>query len=656
MNIRRIAKTQLDTQTATQRQEVTPKTVYSVRTTSNVVISPNGKQIAYLVGEWLPDQEKSRNRLWIADNPDGNAQPLTRGTRRDNAPSWSPDGRYLAFASKIDHENSTSQFQLYTIDLQTGEERQMCTVPNDVGQVSWSPDGQRIAFCTLEGDKPQQDPYIQNTDQERHLRLWTIRSDSDRPEAVTPDGFTIWQYAWSPDSQQFALYYATGPKESDWYRGQIGLVAASGGAIHQVNQLKRQAFALTWSPDSMRLAYISGEWSDPDRGGGDIFIHSFADGQTHNVTPDINWSPTWLKWYPDGQHILCAGWKDITTRIAILNEATGEIITITDDFLIGDRHWPHLSTTADMQHIAATHSEQHPHDVWSGDLSIGAGQPPSLTWHRISRLNPIAEETLDLTSPEHISYDSIDGLSIHALISWPKKQDNDTLPPLIVHVHGGPSDCWQNDWGGYFSQNLVAAGFAVLHPNIRGSMGGGVAFADAVVGDMGGKDFQDILAGVDYLVERKLVDSTRIGIMGWSYGGFMTSWAVTQTHRFKAAVMGAGICDFHSFHAQTNIQDWDMRYLGKINEPINPHTHPATYRERSSITYASNVTTPTLIVHGERDACVPISQAYAFYRSLCEQNIPTEMVSYPREGHGPQERAHILDYMQRTRKWFQRYL
>jgi dipeptidyl aminopeptidase/acylaminoacyl peptidase len=144
--------------------------------------------------------------------------------------------------------------------------------------------------------------------------------------------------------------------------------------------------------------------------------------------------------------------------------------------------------------------------------------------------------------------------------------------------------------------------------------------------------------------------------MGWSYGGFMTSWAVTQTQRFKAAVMGAGICDFHSFHAQTNIQDWDMRYLGTLDEPINPLTHPATYREHSSITYASNVTTPTLIVHGERDACVPINQAYAFYRSLREQNIPTEMVSYPREGHGPQERIHTLDYMQRTREWFKRYL
>lgn len=642
--------------TSVQKQTITPETVFSVRAASNAVISPDGTKIAFLLGEWLPGQDKYKNRLWITDAENGDPQPLTKGARKDSAPSWSPDSRTIAFASKVESEKGNNHAQLYLKDVQTGDERQVCSLPNGISNVSWSPDGKHIAFCSVEGDPQPQDPLVQYTDQGRHTRLWTVRPDYDVAEPVTPNGLTVWHYTWSPDSQHFALYYATGPNETDWYRGQIGLVAAHGGAIHQVSQLTRQAFALTWSPDGKRLAYVSGEWSDPDRGGGDIYIHSLTDNQVRNLTPGIDWSPTWLKWHPDGQRILCAGWDGLTTRVALLEEASGTFTTVSDNFLLGERGWPHLSTTPDLRKVAATHSENHPNDVWLGELPIEDQDAPKITWHRHSQLNPIAEETLALATTEKIHYESVDGWSIEALVTWPKKTSDTALPPLVVHVHGGPSGVWQNDWDSYRSQALAAAGYVVLRPNIRGSMGSGVAFADAVIGDMGGKDLQDVLKGVEYLVNRKLVDSQRIGIMGWSYGGFMTAWAVTQTRLFKAAVMGAGISDFHSFHAQTNIQDWDMRFLGQIDKPANPLTNASTYRERSPITYASHVQTPTLIVHGDKDACVPVNQAYAFYRALQEQRMPTELVTYPREGHGLTERKHVLDYMQRTLDWFKRYL
>ncbi|GER90101.1 hypothetical protein KDW_42630 [Dictyobacter vulcani] len=330
--------------------------------------------------------------------------------------------------------------------------------------------------------------------------------------------------------------------------------------------------------------------------------------------------------------------------------------TLSDNFLLGDRGWAHFSATSDLSQIAVTHSEQHPYDVWLGELTNQDNQPATITWHRCTHLNPLAEETLSLASTERIRYESVDGWNIEALITWPKKSATASPPPLIVNVHGGPSGAWQDDWDFYRTQTLAAAGYAVLCPNIRGSIGRGVAFADAVIGDMGGKDLQDVLKGVDYLVERKLVDGERVGIMGWSYGGFMTAWAVTQTNRFKAAIMGAGISDFHSFHAQTNIQDWDMRFLGTVNEPANPLTDIAIYRDHSPLTYASQATTPTLIVHGEKDLCVPVNQAWAFYRALLEQGIPVELITYPREGHGLTERKHTLDYMQRTLNWFNRFL
>lgn len=642
--------------TSNQAQAITPETVFSVRTAANARISPDGQKIAFQVGEWLPGEDKYRKRLWITDTRGGEAEPLTRGTRQDGSAAWSPDGHTLAFASKVEGEKGSNHFQLFVKDVQTGAEQQVCTLPNGISNVSWSPDGKRIAFCSTEGEAPLQDPQVQYNGMGRHTRLWTVRRDYDIAEPVTPNGLTVWQYTWSPDSSRFAVYYTTGPDETDWYRGQIGLVAAHGGAIHQISQLKRQAFALTWSPDATRLAYVSGEWSDPDRGGGDIYVHSLADGQTRNLTPKIEWSPSWLQWHPDNRQILCAGWHGLSTRIALLDEPTGNLTTISDNFLLGDRGWAHFSAASDLSQIAVTHSEQHPYDIWSGEITYNDNQPATITWQRHTQLNPLTEETLAMATTERIHYKSVDGWTIEALITWPKKSTTATPPPLIVNVHGGPSGAWQDDWDFYRTQTLAAAGYAVLCPNIRGSMGRGVAFADAVIGDMGGKDLQDVLKGVDYLVERQLVDGERVGIMGWSYGGFMTAWAVTQTNRFKAAIMGAGISDFHSFHAQTNIQDWDMRFLGTINQPANPLADITTYRDHSPLTYASRATTPTLIVHGEKDLCVPVNQAWAFYRALQEQGIPVELITYPREGHGLTERKHTLDYAQRTLNWFNRFL
>jgi dipeptidyl aminopeptidase/acylaminoacyl peptidase len=340
--------------------------------------------------------------------------------------------------------------------------------------------------------------------------------------------------------------------------------------------------------------------------------------------------------------------------MSLLDEETGTSTTLVQQIVIGDRFWPHLSTTPDLRSFVTTRSDRHPYDVWYGALSSLHDGEAGVTWKRLSRLNPLVEETLVLNKTERIRYESLDGWEIDGLITWPARSEEGKLPPLIVQVHGGPSSVWQDDWGQYFSQVLATAGFAVLRPNSRGGKGRGVAFADAVLGDMGGKDFQDILHGVDFLIKHTLVDGERVGIAGWSYGGFMTAWAVTQTYRFKAAVIGAGISDFHSFHAQTNNQDWDMRYLGQ--PPVSPLTQPEVYRERSPITYANRVTTPTLLIHGRNDRCVPVSQAYAFYRALVENGIPTELVVYPREGHGLAERKHIQDYHQRLVGWFMQYL
>ncbi|MFL5665311.1 MAG: alpha/beta fold hydrolase [Ktedonobacteraceae bacterium] len=639
--------------TLSPRVPVKPGTnLKDIRQATDAVISPDGKWAAFVVWEWVPDKPKQRGRIWIVETAGGEARPFTSGPKADTCPRWSPDSQHLAFISRGEGEKDKPQ--LHVLPVQGGTARQVCKMPNGVSDLAWSPDGSRIAFLSLEGEESKKDPIVLIPGQGRQRRLWSVRLESDTPEPVTPDGESIWQYAWSPDSKQFAVYYATGPDETDWYRGQIGLVAAHGGAIRQLSRLTRQACALTWSPDGSRIAYISGEWSDPDHGGGDIYTLSLHDGETRNLTPNIDVSPGWCCWYPDGQRLLYVAWAGLSHQIGIVNATDGTITPLLQDFTIGDRFWPHLSITPDMQRFVITHSDMHPTDVWLGEISYEEQSVPSIRRQRLTELNPLLQETLALAHNEHISYTSIDGWRIDALFTLPTTRKNAARPPLIVNVHGGPSGVWSDDWDSYRTQMLAAAGYAVLRPNVRGSMGRGVAFADAVLGDMGGKDLQDILHGVDYLVEQGLVDGNRVGIMGWSYGGFMTAWAVTQTPRFKAAIMGAGVCDFHSFHAQSNIPDWDMRFLSK--EVISPADHPEIYRAYSAITHVKNVTTPTLIVHGEQDDCVPVNQAYAFYRALAELKVPTELVIYPREGHGLGERDHLRDYQERTLQWFEKYL
>jgi dipeptidyl aminopeptidase/acylaminoacyl peptidase len=528
--------------------------------------------------------------------------------------------------------------------------RKVCSLPNGAESLAWSPDGTRLAFVALEGAEPEIDPIVLGSQSAgRHRRLWTIRPESDTPEPVTPASVTIWEYAWSPQSDRLAVFYSDGPGETDYYRGQLGIVSAHGGAVRQLTKLTRQAAALTWSLDGTRIGYVSGEWSDRGIVGGDVYVLSAEGGKPKNLTPDARISPSSLRWRPDGETLLYAAWDGVSHQIGLLDEASGKMTPLQREFVIGDYSWPRSTANADATRVAITHSVAGAHhlDIFAGDL-----EDKRISWRRLTRLNPIAEDTIAIAPTERITYTGADGWEIEALYSPPTAPPERGIPPLALLVHGGPTSGWTNSWtGGYLVQLLASAGYAVLRANPRGSIGRGVAFADAVLGDMGGKDFKDLLAGVDEVTRRGLADGERVAILGWSYGGFMVAWAVSQTTRFKAAMMGAGVSDYHSFHAQTNIPDWDMRFL-----MADPLENPAAYRARSAITFAKNVTTPTLILHGEKDLCVPVSQAYGFHAALRERNTPVELVVYPREGHGVQEHEHVRDMEERILRWLKTYL
>ncbi len=627
---------------------ITPGATLHLRIPNDVALSPDGKHIAFTVWERGSTEVKRQGRIWlvdtlVADSGVSEPRPLLKGPRSSSVPVWSPDSKRLAYIAVVG-EGDYMQTQLHSMSIEGNQTRQMCTMPNGVSEPSWSPDGKHIAFLSYEGEKPNTDPLV--VVPTRHQRLWTLHVESDRPTPITPDGLTVWEYTWSPDSKQFALYYSIKPDENGWYAGQIGLVASSGGAVRQMTQLTMQASSLAWSPDGKQLAYISGDWSDRGQGGGDIFALTLSEegaSEPRNMTPGIACSPAWCCWLPDSVRLLFAAYDGVTHSIALLNE-DGTLTPLEDDFVM---FRPALSASSDVCFVATTHSTPRDmYDVWFGEIV-----EQHIAWHRLSRLNPLVEETFALGKTERIRYKSVGDWHIDTLFTPPSVRKTEGPPPLVVNIHGGPSWAWTDDFGLFWTQLFASAGYAVLRPNIRGSWGRGATFANAVIGDMGGKDFQDVMLGIDVLIEQGLVDANRIAIAGWSYGGYMSAWAVSQTTRFKAAIMGAGWADWHSFHALSNLSDWDIRFL-----QADPLDNPEVYRKWSPITYANQIITPTLILHGESDQYVPTVGSYAFHRALQERGVPVELVVYPREGHGVSEYSHALDIEERVIRWLEKYL
>ncbi|MGH2482589.1 MAG: S9 family peptidase, partial [Ktedonobacteraceae bacterium] len=341
--------------------------------------------------------------------------------------------------------------------------------------------------------------------------------------------------------------------------------------------------ALAWSPDSQQLTYLSGSWSDPGRGSSDILAVTLASGQVRNLTPGIACSPTWCHWLPDGRHLLYTAVKHVTHQIGLLDALEGTITVLEEDFVM-QRDQPRLALTPDGRVCATIHAtSRQPGDVWFGTLSYTEDLPHSIAWKQNSRLNPLITETLALATTERIRYESVDGWQIDGLFTAPLNSQPGTLPPLYVDVHGGPSGASCDSFYP-FTHVFAEQGFAVFHPNMRGSWGQGMAFADAVLGDMGGKDLQDILNGVEYLVQQGKVDGNRVCIGGWSNGGYLSACAVTQSNRFRAAMVGAGITDWHNMHAQSNIPDADILLLA-----ATPLEQPEVYHRCSPITYAQRV-------------------------------------------------------------------
>jgi dipeptidyl aminopeptidase/acylaminoacyl peptidase len=462
-------------------------------------------------------------------------------------------------------------------------------------------------------------------------RLFMLDPSSGDSREVGPAGMDVWEFDWDGEGTVVAIVSDDPPGGSGWYCAKVARLDMNTRTAHILYEPTWQIEWIALSPDGRRAAVVEGYASDHGLLSGSVMLVDLVDGTTIDPWPDLEtvgiarWCEDASLWYgrTDGTGTACGRmWLDGRR----------------------EERW-RGDVTQDAAVVWTTHQAH--------------GQPPELArfdhasgeWTRFTSFNDAVVADTVFPDVRALHWDALDGTEIEGVLMTPRGASGPM--PLIVCVHGGPT--WS--WGAFFSDSepnavlLADAGYACLLPNPRGSIGRGHAFAQGVIGDPGGIDFADIMAGVDRCIADGVADPDRLGISGLSYGGYMAGWAVTQTDRFGASVAMSVVSNNVSFHLTSEVWYYDVMILdGDWNDPTSQ------YPERSPVTHAHRCRTPTLVIQGAADRCTPLGQGEELFHAIAEAGAETELVVYPREGHVPLERAHALDAIRRTQDWFDRHL
>ncbi len=618
------------------------------------VIAPDGTRVAYVL--LTPDFKKNRNLrdIWMADTATGETRRLTTAEATDTSPVWSPSSQEIAFVS-----SRTGTSQIWFISLCGGEAQQLTNMPVSVSQPCFSPDGKKIAFLARKKeDKKKDAPKGEDMkvltaleDRTKWAHIWIMDLDDKKPRRVTTEPYIYEDLAWSPDSEWLAFTYDEKGTRGVSEDSHVGLMPAEGGEIECITGPDIFAGAPSWSHSGTKIAYLR----DRDVALGaylnvkDLYVYDLATSEHRCVTAGAKVAVggyasiphTPAAWSVDDRYLYLLGARGATQNVYRVPAVGGPMAQVTG--AEGEVYGPSFSDDGrTMAFLMGSFSRVVEVCVSPADRF----EPKLLT----NTMEPL--EKLGFREPERLSFTSTDEFTVEGFLFYPDGYEEGTRVPLIVDIHGGPASRWGAQIPRYTPWRLYnALGMAVLIVNPRGSTGYGARFQQGNFKGFGKGDMADILAGVDHVIARGVADPDRLGVTGYSYGGFMTNSIITATDRFQAAVSIAGGSNYISCYCQCNPVLPRVFYDG----PPWGET-AALYFEHSPIIRAHKVKTPVLFMHGEKDSAVHVSQSIEFFRALCEAGATTELVLYPREAHSIYEPVHWRDYMQRTVEWFKKYL
>lgn len=616
-------------------------------------VSPDGSRAVYtIVNEVMtPDKSEFVTQIWLATTDGKENLQMTFGEKTSTNPKWSPDGKWIAFTSTRKDNKSN----LFIMRAAGGEAEMITDVRSGVTDFEWSPDGRSIAFTMTDAKTDDEDKndkarndfrWMDENIKMTHLYLVPLTANENGKREVkklTKANRSVTGFNWSPDGRTIVYNHVSTPSPNDWPSSDISAIDLAADSVTPIASTPTAESALTYSPDGKWIAGIasdSSQWAQSYT----IRIYPSSGGQPRVFEGSYDSQPGVIGWSADGTRIYFYEAKGTGTALYFVDVATGKITL--DNYADG------AVTGVNFNRPANT----------LGMVMQKMDRPPEAFVVKFAERTPVQIShsndgiaSMPVGKTEVIKWKSKDGREIEGLLTYPIGYKAGTKVPFILNIHGGPAGVFNQSYignrGVYPIATFASRGYAILRANPRGSSGYGTEFRRANMKDWGGKDYEDLMAGVDKVIEMGVADPNGLGVMGWSYGGYMTSTIITKTKRFKAASAGAPVTNLMSFNGTADIPAFVPDYFGGQAWEI-----PEVYAKHSAMFNIKGVTTPTLIEQGDADQRVPISQGYELYNALKQQGVPTRMIVLPRQPHGPNEPKMQIAAMQANLDWFEKYL